>query len=57
MKTDGLVLFLDSPIANVKVLDELMSAWMTDNPPVAFVVVRMLVQPELAHEIVQIELS
>ena len=55
MKTDGLVLFLDSPIANVKVLDELVRARMTDNPPVAFVVVRVLVKPELTHEIVQIE--
>lgn len=55
MKTDGAVFLPDSPVANVKVLDKLVSAWMTDNPPVAFVIVRVLVQPELAHKIVQID--
>lgn len=57
MKTDSFVFFLDSSIANVKVLDELVDGRMTGDPPVALVVVRMLVKPKPADKIVQISLG
>lgn len=46
VKTHASITFLHPTIGDVKIVDVLSRARMTDNPPIALVVVRVLVEPE-----------
>ena len=57
VEPDGFLLFVDTPIRTIKVVDEMVCAGMTDNPPSALVVIRMLVEPEFPDKTIQIKFS
>ncbi len=44
----------DSAIRNIEILNELERVGMTNNAPIAFIIVRILLQPKLPDEAVQI---
>jgi len=56
IESNPLVRSLDTAESNVKVVDKSISDRMTDDPPVTLLVIRVLVQPEPEHQIVQVSL-
>ncbi|HSN24089.1 MAG TPA: hypothetical protein VLS45_07970, partial [Methylomicrobium sp.] len=54
IESNPLVRSLDTAESNVKVVNESMGGRVTDNPPVTLLVIRVLVQPEPEHQIIQV---
>ena len=57
LEADALVVLFHAAVGDVEVVDELVREGMTDYPPVADIVVSLLVEPQVSSEIVEVGLG